>query len=156
APLVASQGVLLFDASDEEGKAVALPVFEREIALGGGSSVCARERGEALEKAGYHAQIARAGDELSLFWHGREREAVRVTESGALRLATSGQELTASKLLALVRNRPADVSPGVLLRPLVQDHLFPTAAYVGGPAEVAYWAQVLALYPLFDMEPPAV
>jgi uncharacterized protein YllA (UPF0747 family) len=44
----------------------------------------------------------------------------------------------------------------VLLRPVVQDYLFPTAAYVGGPAEVAYWAQVISLYPLFDMRPPAV
>jgi bacillithiol synthase len=156
APLAAEQGMLLFEAADEEAKAAALPIFEREVALGGGSSAAAKERGEALEKAGYHAQIGRAGNELNLFWHGREREAVRVTDSGALRLAGSGQEMTASKLLALIRNRPADVSPGVLLRPLMQDWLFPTAAYVGGPSEVAYWAQVYALYPLFDMEPPAI
>ncbi|OLD79175.1 MAG: hypothetical protein AUI33_03065 [Ignavibacteria bacterium 13_1_40CM_2_61_4] len=38
----------------------------------------------------------------------------------------------------------------------MQDHLFPTAAYVGGPSEVAYWAQVNALYPLFEMVPPAI
>lgn len=156
APIAASQGVLLFEASDEEAKAAAMPVFEREVALGGGSSAVARDRGEALEKAGYHAQIGRAGNELNLFWHGREREAIRVTDAGAFRLAVSGQEISGSKLLALIRNHPADVSPGVLLRPLMQDHLFPTAAYVGGPAEVAYWAQVNALYPLFDMEPPAV
>jgi len=156
APIAAEEGVLLFDASDGEAKAAALPIFEREVALGGGSSMVAKERGEALEKAGYHAQIGRGGNELNLFWHAREREAVRVTDSGAFRLMTSGQELSASKLLALIRNRPADVSPGVLLRPLMQDYLFPTAAYVGGPAEVAYWAQVHALYPLFDMEPPAV
>jgi bacillithiol biosynthesis cysteine-adding enzyme BshC len=156
APIAAEQGALLFEASDEEAKAAALPIFEREVALGGGSSVAARERGEALEAAGYHAQIARAGNELNLFWHGREREAIRVTDSGSFRLAVSGQELSGSKLLALIRNRPADVSPGVLLRPLMQDHLFPTVAYVGGPAEVAYWAQVYALYPLFDVEPPAV
>jgi bacillithiol biosynthesis cysteine-adding enzyme BshC len=156
APIAAEQGVLLLEASDEEAKAIALPVFEREVALGGGSSTVAKERGEALEKAGYHAQIGRVGNELNLFWHGREREAVRVTDSGAFRLMASGQELSASKLLALIRNRPADVSPGVLLRPLMQDYLLPTAAYVGGPAEVAYWAQVIALYPLFDQEPPAV
>jgi len=156
APIAASEGVLLFDASDEEAKATAMPIFEREVALGGATSAAAKERGEALTAAGYHAQIGRVGNELNLFWHGREREAVRVTESGAFRLATSGQELTASKLMALIRNRPADVSPGVLLRPLVQDYLFPTAAYVGGPAEVAYWAQVYALYPLFDVEPPAI
>lgn len=156
APIAAEQGVLLFEASDEEAKAAAMPVFEREVALGGASSAEARRRGEALEAAGYHAQIGRVGNELNLFWHGRERESIRVTESGAFRLSGSGQELTASKLLALIRNRPADVSPGVLLRPLMQDHLFPTAAYVGGPAEVAYWAQVYALYPLFGIEPPAV
>jgi bacillithiol biosynthesis cysteine-adding enzyme BshC len=156
APIAASQGVLLFEASDEEAKAVAMPVFEREVALGGGSAAAAKERGEALEKEGYHAQIGRVGNELNLFWHAREREAIRVTDSGAFRLMASGQEVTASKLLAMIRNRPADVSPGVLLRPLMQDYLLPTAVYVGGPAEVAYWAQVYALYPLFDQEPPAV
>lgn len=154
--MVAELGALVFDASDEEAKAIAMPVFEREIALRGRPAEAARERGEALARRGYHAQIARTGNELNLFWHGREREAVRVAEGGGFRLATSNQELSESKLLALVRNRPADVSPGVLLRPLVQDHLFPTAAYVGGPSEVAYWAQVNATYPLFDMEPPAV
>jgi bacillithiol biosynthesis cysteine-adding enzyme BshC len=153
--IAAAEGALVFDASDEEAKEIAMPVFEREIALRGRSSEVAKERGEALASSGYHAQIARTGSELNLFYHGREREAVRVAGAG-FRLATSNQELTESKLLALIRNHPADVSPGVLLRPLMQDHLFPTAAYVGGPAEVAYWAQVHALYPLFDAEPPAV
>ncbi len=44
----------------------------------------------------------------------------------------------------------------MLLRPLMQDYLLPTAAYVGGPSEVAYWAQVYALYPLFETRAPAV
>jgi len=154
--IAAAEGALVFDASDEEAKEIAMPVFEREIALRGKSSEAARDRGEALSAGGYHAQIARAGNELNLFYHGREREAVRVAGPGLFRLATSNQELTESKLLALIRNHPGDVSPGVLLRPLMQDHLFPTAGYVGGPAEVAYWAQVHALYPLFEMEPPAI
>jgi bacillithiol biosynthesis cysteine-adding enzyme BshC len=154
--IAAEQGALVLDASDEAAKAIAMPVFEREIALQGRSSQAAKERGEALVAGGYHAQIVRTGNELNLFWHGREREAVRLTGPGSFRLAASNQELTESKLLALVRNRPADVSPGVLLRPIMQDHLFPTAAYVGGPSEVAYWAQVNALYPLFDLDPPAV
>ncbi|HEX7076926.1 MAG TPA: bacillithiol biosynthesis cysteine-adding enzyme BshC [Candidatus Eisenbacteria bacterium] len=153
---VVELGALVFDASDEEAKTIAMPVFEREIALHGRSAQAAKERGEELARRGYHAQIARAGNELNLFWHAREREAVRIAEGGAFRLAVSNQEMTESKLLALVRNRPADVSPGVLLRPLMQDHLFPTAAYVGGPSEVAYWAQVNAIYPLFEMEPSAI
>ena len=154
--MLAPLGAVVFDPSDVEAKRLALPVFEREIELGGASARAAREAGEALERAGYHAQIARSGDELNLFWHGAHREAVRVGPGGGLRLVESGRTLGSRELLRMLRERPGDASPGVLLRPLVQDHLFPTAAYVGGPAEVAYWAQVTALYPLFDMAPTAV
>ncbi len=156
AAFVAPLGALVFDPSDPEAKALALPVFEREIALLGRSSTRAREVGEELVRRGYHAQIARAGNELNLFWHGEAREAVRVEEDGALRLAVSGRRLSPKELTAMIRERPVDASPGVLLRPLVQDHLFPTAAYVGGPSEVAYWAQINALYPLFDARLPAI
>jgi bacillithiol biosynthesis cysteine-adding enzyme BshC len=154
--MLAPLGALVFDPSDEEAKRLALPVFEREIALGGASARAAREVGEALERTGYHAQISRTGDELNLFWHGEHREALRVAPDGRLRLVESGRTLAPEELLRMLRERPADASPGVLLRPLVQDHLFPTAAYVGGPAEVAYWAQVGALYPLFGLEATAV
>ncbi len=155
-PWVTSLGALVFDPADSEAKRLALPIFEREVELHGRSAQAARAVGVELERKGYHAQIARAGDELNLFWHGERREALRIAGDGAVRLAESGRSLARGELIARIRERPEDVSPGVLLRPLMQDHLFPTAAYVGGPAEVAYWAQVNALYPLFEMSPPAV
>ncbi len=154
--LLAPLGALVFDPSDAEAKRLALPVFEREIELAGRSTAAARGRGEELARAGYHAQIARHGDELNLFWHTGRREAIRVTADGRLRLVESGRLLAREELLRLVRQRPQDASPGVLLRPMMQDTLFPTSVYVGGPAEVAYWAQVNALYPLFDLPPTAV
>ncbi len=156
AGFVTPLGALVFDPSDPEAKALSLPVFEREVALMGGSSRAARERGEELTRRGYHAQIARAGNELNLFWHEEVREAVRVAEDGTLRLGARGKSMKPEALIAALRARPENASPGVLLRPMMQDYLLPTAAYVGGPSEVAYWAQVYALYPLFDMPAPAV
>jgi bacillithiol biosynthesis cysteine-adding enzyme BshC len=153
---VAPWGALVFDPADPEAKRLALPVFEREIELQGRTSEAARARGEELMAAGYHAQIARTGQELNLFWHEETREALRLGRDGTLRLAESGREIGKRELLAKLRERPEDASPGVLLRPIVQDYLFPTAAYVGGPSEVAYWAQVNALYSLFEMAPPAI
>ena len=47
---------------------------------------------------------------------------------------------------ASLRDRAADVSPNALLRPVVQDYLLPTCAYVGGPAELAYLAQSQVIY----------
>jgi len=153
---VAPWGALVFDPADPEAKRLALPIFEREIDLHGRSAEAARARGEELLARGYHAQIARSGQESNLFWHGEAREALRWTGDGTLRLAESGREIEKRELLARVRERPEDAGPGVLLRPIMQDYLLPTAAYVGGPSEVAYWAQVYALYPLFEMSPPAI
>ena len=156
AGFVVPLGALVFDPADPAAKALAVPVFEREIDLGGGTARAARARGEELVARGYHAQIAREGNELNLFWHGEDgRQAIRV-EDGALRLTGTGATWSPQRLRKAVRDRPEDASPGVLLRPIVQDHLLPTAAYVGGPAEVAYWAQVFPVYDAFGMSPPAI
>jgi len=157
ATFVAPLGALVFDPADPEAKALALPVFEREIDLQGATARAARSRGEELVARGYHAQIAREGNELNLFWHGEDgRQPIRVEEGGTLRLTGTGSTWTADRLKEAVRERPEEASPGVLLRPIVQDHLLPTAAYVGGPAEVAYWAQVFPVYDAFGMSPPAI
>src|SRR5262249_11193118 len=50
------------------------------------------------------------------------------------------------QLLNRIEASPASFSPNVLLRPIVQDYLLPTLTYTGGPAEVAYFAQVAVVY----------
>ena len=54
-----------------------------------------------------------------------------------------GRTESKAALLEHVRRAPGDFSPSVLLRPLVQDALFPTACYVAGPSELAYLAPML-------------
>jgi uncharacterized protein YllA (UPF0747 family) len=57
-------------------------------------------------------------------------------------------------MLERVRNQPAGFSPSVLLRPIVQDALFPTVAYVSGPNELGYLAQLRDIYRHFDVAMP--
>jgi len=153
--VVAREGMVVFDPSDAEAKRLALPIFEREVALGGESARVARDRGAELVARGYHAQIARAGNELNLFWHEERRESLRLHD-GAIHASEGGPTWSPCDFAKALRDAPEKASPGVLLRPLIQDFLLPTAAYIGGPAEVAYWAQIHPLYPLFDLAPPAV
>jgi uncharacterized protein YllA (UPF0747 family) len=63
---------------------------------------------------------------------------------------------TREGLSALARQHPEQFSPNVLLRPLVQDTLFPTACYVAGPSELAYHAQLRTVYDAFGIPMPLV
>jgi uncharacterized protein YllA (UPF0747 family) len=64
--------------------------------------------------------------------------------------------VTAAALRSRFRLAPEEFSPNVLLRPLYQDLLFPTAAYVAGPGEVAYFAQLRPVYERFELPMPVV
>jgi bacillithiol biosynthesis cysteine-adding enzyme BshC len=59
-------------------------------------------------------------------------------------------------LLEVLENEPDKFSPNVLLRPICQDYLFPTAFYIAGPSEIAYFAQIKPLYELYNIIQPMI
>jgi uncharacterized protein YllA (UPF0747 family) len=63
---------------------------------------------------------------------------------------------TRAAVAAKLDEAPLCFSTSALLRPVLQDRLLPTAAYIGGPSEVAYFAQLPPLYAAFGLEPPLV
>jgi uncharacterized protein YllA (UPF0747 family) len=84
-----------------------------------------------------------------------ERRALEQRESG-FGLKNINRTFGLDELLGYAGEAPEKFSPNVLLRPLVQDHLFPTAAYVGGSAELAYFAQIEVLYEIYDLPMPVL
>jgi uncharacterized protein YllA (UPF0747 family) len=104
-----------------------------------------------LVKAGYHAQVltAEAGSMLFLLDETTgERVALRRTSSsdGQGQWKAGARVYSTADLIAILEGTPERLSPNALLRPVFQDTLLPTAAYVGGPAEIAYFAQSAVLY----------
>jgi bacillithiol synthase len=99
-----------------------------------------RRRDKELIDAGYHAQVL-VEEDTSLFFLLSEgkRTAIRWKDG---RFVGKDRSYTPSELLAIANQ----LSPNALLRPVMQDYLLPTAAYVGGPAEIAYLAQSQVLY----------
>ncbi len=69
------------------------------------------------------------------------------TSEGFAEVGGSGRHAL-GELLELLESSPLSFSTSALLRPLLQDLLFDTALYVGGPAELAYLEQLAPLYPL--------
>jgi len=151
--LLGPMGLVVYESSDPDTKPFVADLFAREIAMAGASARRASEAGARLEQAGYHAQVTPALGSLALFRLRDEREPIRV--DGTMAVIGDDREPLAD-LEARARTEPAGFSPNVLLRPVVQDTLFPTVCYVGGPGETAYFAQLKDIYASFGVPMPLV
>jgi bacillithiol biosynthesis cysteine-adding enzyme BshC len=149
--VLGERGLVVFDASDPAAKPLAGQVFARELAAAGRTSRLAADAGAALEARGYHAQVQPNDDNLALFHLDRGRRAVR-QQNG--RFIVGDQQFAPEAMLRRAEEAPGSFSPNVLLRPIVQDTLFPTAAYVAGPNELAYLGQLKEVYDHFGVPMP--
>ncbi|MEW5980977.1 MAG: bacillithiol biosynthesis BshC, partial [Acidobacteriota bacterium] len=136
---------------DPATKPLAREIFAREVQFPALTAELAAASGRALVGLGYHAQVEAHLDSLALFSLDRGRVAIHV-EDGSFRFGDRRVDMPA--LLASVRAEPEKFSPNVLLRPLVQDALFPTVAYVAGPNELAYLGQLKDVYAHFGVPMP--
>jgi|GEM_PF-172897 len=102
----------------------------------------------------YHQQV-QVTDSL-LFWHDEEQGRVRLQHGDGHWKTDSGLSFSTGELLEKLDETPERFSPNVFLRPLIQDAILPNAAYIGGPAEIAYYGQMKPVYELFDRDMPFV
>jgi bacillithiol biosynthesis cysteine-adding enzyme BshC len=151
--VLGSRGLIVFDASDPAAKPLVADVFTHEIEHAGETARLAAEAGGALAARGYHAQVSPNEGSLSLFHMNAGREPIRIAPDGFQ--VGDGTQARAA-LLDRARTNPAEFSPNVLLRPIVQDTLFPTVCYVAGPSELAYLGQLRRVYESFDVPMPLI
>lgn len=148
--------LVVLDPAAPELKALARSVMTREVGEGSPSSRLAAEAGERLRAAGYHEQVAVRPGFLNLFARLDEERRPLALENGGLEVRGLSRHLSLEEAARLIDADPARWSPGALLRPLVQDALLPTAAYVGGPAEICYHAQIGPSYAHFGVPRPVL
>lgn len=152
--LLGHEGLVVFDASDPAAKPLVADLFAREFRTPCQTAKLAREAGERMAGAGHSAQIVPNDDVVCVFRVTETgRQAIRCREG---RFVVGDEETTGDVLAADALAHPERYSPNVLLRPLVQDTLFPTVCYVAGPSELAYHAQLGAVYETFGVEAPMV
>lgn len=112
-----------------------------------------KERGRALEDAGFSPQVWVDEAESLLFWiEGKNRYKLEY-ENGEYRAKQKRSiRLSSGDLLKKLKDGSARLGPNVLLRPILQDYLLPAALYVGGPAEVAYFSQLTSISRFWELE----
>ncbi|MGA2809997.1 MAG: bacillithiol biosynthesis cysteine-adding enzyme BshC [Candidatus Acidiferrum sp.] len=144
ARVFAGRGLILLDPLDPELHRVAAPMYERAAAQRDELNQALLYRGKELEKAGYAAQVKVTAKSTLLFYMGAGGREVLTATASSFQSAT--KSWTREEFARLVSAEPGKVSPNALLRPVVQDFLLPTVAYIGGAAEISYFAQSEIIY----------
>lgn len=145
--IFSSHGLIVIDASSRPFHAMAHSTLLAAIQNADELHAALLERAHALEQAGYHAQVMVGNFSSPLFLNDATtgvRTALK--KSAGDQWSAGPAHYTRDDLIRILDSAPERLSPNALLRPVMQDTLLPTSAYVGGPAEVAYFAQSQVLY----------
>lgn len=150
--LLGRYGLVVFEAADPAAKPHVRALFSRELDAPCRTAHFAKQTGEAMRALGHDPQVQPGDDSVALFYlGGGGRDAIKRRDDGYVLGDAVRPEDDVRKEAA---EHPERFSPNVLLRPVVQDHLFPTICYVAGPSELAYQAQLGAIYQDFGVEVP--
>ncbi len=159
AELFADAGLVLVDPRDPALGELSAPVHAHALAHAGEIAGALGARAAALETAGFKVQVpVREGAALSCFHPaGPGGPRYRLVPDGdGWALAGADARIDRDTLQATLATSPRSFSTTALLRPVLQDLWLPTAAYLGGPGELAYFAQLPPLYAQFERPMPLV
>ena len=148
-------GLVLVNPLDPEIKKLLIPVFRKELDSSPRVSEAIISQTAMIEDR-YHAQVKARTINLFMLWKNGRYGIDPRRDRGDYWLKGTRQYFTKDDLHAMLENEPERFSPNVVLRPICQDYLFPTVCYVGGPGEVAYFAQFKTAYGVFDMSMPVI
>ncbi len=154
ARLLAGRGMIFLDQLDPRFHRLFAPVFRSAAQQAASLREALLSRSEELEAAGFSSQVKVTRETTLLFCSSAgRREPVRTRNGG---FVVGDRELSTSQLLDAIQRQPESFSPSALLRPVVQDAVLPTAAYIGGPAEITYLAQAQVVYQVLLGRMPAM
>jgi bacillithiol biosynthesis cysteine-adding enzyme BshC len=150
--LLGRYGLVVFEAADPAAKPLVAPLFVKELEAPCRTTHYAKSTGAEMAALGHAPQVEPGDDAVALFYMGDGgRVAIKRRDEG---YAIGDLVRSAEELQQEAAAHPERFSPNVLLRPVVQDRLFPTVCYVAGPSELAYQAQLGAIYQHFGVEVP--
>lgn len=146
-------GLIIFNPLDPSVKKLLTPIFSKEIINYRDHTGYLVERSAELEEF-YHAQVK--VKPINLFYIENNERLLLEPADNDYRLKGRRKKFTQEDLLAQLNYAPERFSPNVLLRPICQDYLFPTAFYIGGPSEISYFAQLSPLYEIYNINQPII
>ncbi|HUP89112.1 MAG TPA: bacillithiol biosynthesis cysteine-adding enzyme BshC [Longimicrobiales bacterium] len=148
--------LLVTSSADPVVKSLAAPVILRELEQSEQTEVAVGDQTDRLVAAGYHGQVTVRPGAVNVLYEDDEGRDRLMRDGDGWRLARTKRRFEKSELRDLLMLQPERFSPNVHLRPVVASAVFPTLAYVGGPAEISYFGQIGGLFAAHNVPMPLV
>lgn len=114
------------------------------------------EQQEEIRKNGYGTQLDISPIAANLFIQLQDERALLEREGNKFFEKNSGKAYSGFELLSILDESPESFSNNVVTRPMMQEWLFPTLAFVAGPGEIAYWGELKKAFEYVGLKMPPV
>lgn len=151
------RGLLVIEGMDPDLKRMALPLWENVLERAADLGSMLSHRGEQLRADGYAVPLTPTPDSFLFYLTGADHVRASLTYTGKIQYP-DGRTVTipGSKLRDILDSGQWTISPKAALRPLYQDFVLPTIAYVAGPGELDYHAQLAPFYRELNVAAPSL
>ncbi|MFS0643586.1 bacillithiol biosynthesis cysteine-adding enzyme BshC [Siminovitchia sp. 179-K 8D1 HS] len=151
-------GLLLIDSADPSLRELEKPYFARLIELNQDIASAVLSRQAVLDQRGFHRAIDMDENAANLFLNTDKGRELLLFDSAKKVFISKGGDvmMTEEQLLQLLEQHPESFSNNVVTRPLMQEWLFPTLAFIAGPGEIAYWGELKTAFETAGMTMPPV
>jgi len=146
--LFGKYGLVILDGNDEAFKKQIKTLFKKDI-FENYPVTAVNDSIKKLETLGYHAQVNPR--DINCFFIENNLRARIEKKEGTYSLVGTDRSFSAQEMEHIIENRPHQLSPNVVLRPVYQQMILPNIAYVGGPGELAYWLEFKAMFESLDV-----
>ena len=151
--LLSPAGLVVLDPLHPALAHLMAPMLVRELQDPLVSSARIEDAAARLSAQGFTPQLRRPAGATNLFVEEDDGQR-RLLRLDGQTFSTDTREYTRTELLAVLEADPSRLTPAAGLRPVVQDALLPTLAFVVGPGEIAYGAQLREVYGLYGLQQP--
>lgn len=156
--LFAKEGIVVINSAEAELRDIEADFFQKLIEKNEEVYEAVRAQQEVIQEHQYSKVIEMIKGSVNLFYHvNNERVLLQKNETGNSYCGKNGEcDVTMEDMLYAAKYNPRLLSNNVVTRPLMQEFLFPTIAFISGPGEIAYWAELKQAFSLFGMKMPPV
>jgi len=148
-------GVLFIDAQFEQLRQLEKPFLKEIIEKHHEIDEAFRSTQQQTKASGLE-QMIQTDTNVHLFLHEDNMRQLLTKEGDTFKLSKSDAEFSKEEILNLIESEPERFSNNVVTRPVMEEWLFNTVAFVGGPSEIKYWAELNDVFKLLNVEMPIV